>query len=178
MSQEFHNPYEASNKAGAPAPPVDDGVGLLRQLTPLGWCLIVQGVLKLIVGGLLIAIAGLVAFELNQIPDPVARDAGIQPGDETFLVFVYGALGCLTILASLFRMFAAVRLMRYQSRMMCFVSLGVGALTTFNGCCSITSIGLLVWGVIVLLNEPVARAFELRATGHSKERIDSMLGLR
>ena len=173
MPQDFHNPFDAPTDVSHA--PVDQGPGLLGQVTLFGWCSLAQGVLEGFVGGVFIAFAGLAWYESRNMPDHLPRDFG--PNESAIVMGVYGIGGSIAILAGLFRMFSAFKLMRYESRMMGFASLGVGTLTSVTVCCSITSIGLLVWGILVLINDPVRRAFELRTAGHSKPRIDSMLGL-
>ena len=61
-----------------------------------------------------------------------------------------------------------------------FILLAItGLISLFAGCyCLPTSIGLLVWGIIILINDPVKRAFEMRTAGTDKQGIDEAFGLK
>lgn len=84
------------------------------------------------------------------------------PGAELFAGLMFGALGLIAVahlVPGALQLWAGWRARTYRSRVLAFLALGSGLLTVIGCYCAPTSLGLAVWGVIVLASEPVRDRF-------------------
>jgi hypothetical protein len=84
---------------------------------------------------------------------------------------VYLALGGLVLAVSLLRIYAGFRLFGFRNRVVGISSLTFGLATSLTLYCIPISVGLLIYGLIVLLDKPVAAAFELGTQGYTGDQI-------
>ncbi len=134
--------------------------------------MIIQGALEVIMGGLL---AGF-AFFVEELFENAGRQNPNQPmpeGMTTFMQLLYGGVGVVTLVLAALHIYAGIRVTRYQGRTLGLVALGAGVMSIFTCYCAITAVPLFVWGVIVMMNEPVKRAFMFREAGHTKAEVDN-----
>jgi hypothetical protein len=86
----------------------------------------------------------------------------------------YGTMGFCGIVPGILQIFAGIKVFKFQSRTLGIVSLFSGLATMLTCYCAPTSVALLIYGLIVLLNNSVSQAFELAKQGHSPDHIDLM----
>lgn len=162
FSDDSHNPLNA--------PGFDPNMprrGLVNQVRVVAILNAAQGALELLVamvclfGGTVLLI---VPIEMQQ--------GGPNPAVLSAIYFVAGSVHL--ILGSL-RLLAAWRNYFFQNRVLGIVSLCAGLISTFAGCCAITSLGVAVYGLIVFFDAAVIDAFHRRSQGAS---IEDCLGQR
>ncbi len=88
------------------------------------------------------------------------------PGAELFAGLMFGALGVIAVahlVPGVLQLWAGWRARTYRSRVLAFLALGSGLLTLIGCYCAPTSLGLAVWGVIVLAGEAVRDRFAAAA---------------
>lgn len=164
------NPYavDQSRAAGGPPP---GGRGMINQVVPLGVCLIIHGVLTILMG---IFYAAFV-FLFPQFAGPQPNAPQMPANFMQIMQAAYVGIALAMFAAGGMHVLAGIKVLRYEGRTLTIVALTIGFLNFFGCYCFPTAIGLFVWGLIVLLNDPVQQAFRLRAEGYRKDEIDRML---
>lgn len=154
--------------------PVGQSRGMVNQVVVLGVLMIIQGVLDLMAG----AAAMFYAFFMPQIFEEMqAGAAGGQPPPELPAEFgTYMMIGGALFAAALFvigilLVVSGIGVIRFQKRPLAIASLCLGLLTLMTCYCFPSSLALGIYGLIVLLNQPVMLAFELRSQGYTTLRI-------
>ncbi len=131
--------------------------------------------------GILLGIAGLMFPAMftwmnemgkQQPPPPGGGPAPDFPQEMAWLLFaIYLGMGVLTLLVGVIRIIAGARNLRYRGRTFGIVALFLGVVPFFNCYCAPTSLGLMIYGLIVYLSHESAQAFELREQGKTPEEI-------
>ncbi len=172
------NPYMSGESetelagSGAIHLPPGQPRGMVGQVPILGVLMIIQGALVVVLG---IGVAMLAAFMPAMIQQQMQNNPtrqGNDPADMThFMLAIYGGVSMVILLIGISGILAGLRVFRFQGRTFGIISLSVG-LGTIVGCyCFPTALALMVYGLIVLVNQPVITAFELGRQGHSSQRI-------
>jgi hypothetical protein len=127
----------------------------------VGILMLVQGIIILLIGAGL-GVIGVIA--MAAVPPPPG--GGMEPYIVGGLYLAIGLmfLGCGTLNAV-----AGVRTMSFRNRVLGLVALFSNALIIMSCYCAITAIAVMVYGLIVLFNRDVTRAFEMVARGASAE---------
>ena len=102
------------------------------------------------------------------------QQGGVNQGDEgilTVLSVVYLVLGLAVFASGVLSVFGGVRALKYRGRTLVVVALCANLVPMFTCYCAPTSMGLMIYGLIVLFNADVARAFELGDQGISRDEI-------
>ena len=149
---------------------------ILTQIKIVAILMIVHGVLCLVAGAMLIGIAvvmpAAIAAQQRQMPQ--------QPGApsveamQSILVGVYGLMAAAGIIAGLLQIVAGVANLRLQGRTLGIVGLVGGVLSVGTCYCLPTAVALLVYGLIIYLNETTQRAFTLGAEGLSWDELHDL----
>lgn len=129
--------------------------GKLSQLPWLGGLLIAHGVLTLVASVSFLGYT--VLFSTFPSDDPAV--AGMEPSME-LAAGMYAFMAVLHVIPGVLQIVAGRSVLRRRNRVFVFVALGSSLLTVFPGCCALTSIALLVYGLIVLLDHAVTGAFD------------------
>jgi hypothetical protein len=170
------NPYQspaAQAAAGQPAyTGADTGYGSVSQVRTVAVLNGVQGALEIPMG--LMWIAGGI-FVPVMIQMEQQRNANRPPGPpEEFLWIMTGmylAFGTLTLVFGGLRIFAAVSNFRYRRRSLGIVSLCCGLVSLLTCYCAPTGLGILIYGLIVLLHPAVKAAFAMGEKGLTSDQI-------
>jgi hypothetical protein len=151
---------------GAP----DTGYGSVSQVRIVSVLNGVQGALEIPMG--LMWVAGGVFLPMMMRMEK-ERNPGNAPPDEFLWTIsgVYLVMGTLTLAFGGLRIFAAVSNYRYKRRTLGIVSLILGLASMLSCYCAPTGIGVLVYGLIVLLNPAVKAAFAMGEQGLSSDQI-------
>ncbi len=181
------NPYAAAaNVTGLPQS--GDGMlpdgqmrGLVTQVPVIGILMIVQGVLI----GLMGLVAAGYALMLPTIFQEMQKQAAKEnnPGPQfpiemgPWFTIAGVVVGVLILALGILTGIAGYRVMQYRSRVFALTMLSVGLTTVMTCYCAPTAIGMFIYGLIVLLNQPVKVAFELRSTGKTVQEIQRAFAL-
>jgi hypothetical protein len=173
------NPYQSPSAdfkypPGGPgyAPPPDTGFGAVNQVRIFAVLNGVQGMLELPLG-LMTASMGVILPAMMKFDQQNNQRPG-QPPPEEFLWVMTGfylAVGIPTILGGILRLFAAWSNFRFRRRTVGILSVCFGLVSVFSCYCAPTGIGILIYGLILLLNPAVKHAFELGDQGQPSDQI-------
>ena len=142
---------------------------MVTQVPVIGILMIVNGSLTTLMG-LLLAAVGPIMFTAIKMDG----QGGIPPGEENVLTAVsigYTTLGLLVLTAGILNIIGGIRACNFRGRNFAIVALFFNLLPVFTCYCSMTSIGLMIWGLIVMFNPDTARAFELAEEGYTPDEI-------
>jgi len=164
------NPYAASM-----APPATDpnsipvGGGLVNQVMVVGILQIVLGALEFMMACLLIFYAVFFAFVMPNMENANNQE---MPPEAMFWISIGCAIGGAVVLVfSVLRITSGVYSFWFKQRTMMMVSLIGGMVTVFTCYCSLFSIGVGIYGLIVMLDPAVKQAYLMAAGGVNAEEI-------
>ena len=146
---------------------------MVNQVTVIGILMIVNGSLATLLGTL-IAIMGPVMFSLfSQQAAPMPQEA------QQFMTVVsvfYVIYGSVIAIAGIMNIAGGISALRVRSRNFVITALffNIGALCSY---CLPTSLGLMIWGLIVMFQSDVAHAFTLGASGYTADEIKRRMGV-
>lgn len=173
------NPYQTPAEV-APGPtfehtlPPRSPSRAVRHVRIVAALMIVQGVLEL---PLALCFGGVAAIfpMIAQSADP--RVLGPEGENIRFFWLVtitYGVLAVLHLAASILHIVAGWRNYHFKGRVLGMVAMWVGIITLLLPLCTITALGLLVYGMIIYLNPAVERAFQMGERGYSVDDIKAV----
>ncbi len=90
---------------------------------------------------------------------------------ETILTVVYLSMGLVGLVAGILHIIAGIRNLSYRGRTLGIVALIAGGLSVGTIYCAPTTIGLMIYGLIVYFSADGRRAFELGEKGMSGAEI-------
>ena len=179
--QDNSNPYATGEMGDSSTPTAQRpaSAGYIRQVPVLAILMMIQGGLVLLLGLFMGAMGffmpAMIEQQMQQNPG-FQQPPNMQGMDmETFMMLTYGGIGAVLTLIAVPTIISGFRLYKYRGRIMGIVSLSAGLLTVFACYCFPTALGLFIFGLIVLLNEPVRKAFELGNQGVSPAEIKQRL---
>jgi len=170
MSQDFPNPYATPGPVkpmGGPGPyygPPQPSPWI-TQIMVVSILMFVQAGFEILMGLLslfyvvMFAVMGTSIF--NQGNRPAGRPG--EPAPELFFgifMAVFGVICVICIISGVLRIYAGVNNIKHRKRKLGILSLCFGAVTALTMYCLPTSIGLLIYGLIIYLNPEVKRAFD------------------
>jgi hypothetical protein len=138
---------------------------MVGQVKIVGILMVVNGFTVVLAGGTLAAFGSWVMFAM---PAPPAG-AGGPPAE--LLTAIYIALGGMVIACGLLQVVAGYRVMTFRNRVLGLVALFLNILVFLLCNCALTAIAMMVYGLIVLFNSEVARAFEMVGSGASPDEV-------
>jgi hypothetical protein len=141
------------------------------QVPIVGVLMIVNGSMTILMG-LVLAAMGPLIYTLVKMDG--AQRNGMGPGDEgvlTVMSAVYLILGLVVLASGILNVFGGIRARNYRSRTVVLVALFANMISIFTCYCAPTSIGMMIYGLIVIFQPDVARAFELGQQGISPDEI-------
>lgn len=166
---EPENPYAIlPSAANADAYDIDTAIGpgearMVNQVAVVGILQIVMGVLEMLIGGGL----GFFSAFVSTIFKMDANANANPPPDEMifWMQMMYGAMAVVLILFAILRIISGIRSFWFRGRILTIVSLIGGLVSVFTCYCSPLSIGLAIYGLVVMLNASVAKAYRMAARG-------------
>ena len=164
------NPYAAS----IPQTSLDPNTafqsgGLVNQVLVIGILQIVLGVMELMMAGLLIFYAILFGFVMPNMDNPNSEE--IPPEAMFWIALGCGVGGAVVLVFALLRIVAGTYSFWFKQRTMMMVSLIGGMITVFTCYCSLFSVGVGIYGLIVMWDPAVRQAYRMAAAGMSADEI-------
>jgi hypothetical protein len=181
----MENPYQSPSPTpdfsdrAAPTSAVVPGQrtrGLVGHVRVVSILMIVQGILSLLMGLMLGAMAIFMGAVFTFDPPPGANN-GDGPSPMVFGMIMGGTylgMGLAGIIPGIMQIYSGFKTYQFQKRTLAIVSVCSGMATVLTCYCSVTAIALMIYGLIVLLDQSVREAFELAKQGHSADQIDLM----
>ena len=170
MSLDHPNPYAAPNPVkplGGPQPyygPPQQSPWI-TQIMVVSILMFVQAGFEILMGLLSLVYVAMFGFMgtsiINSGNRPVQRPD--QPPPELIFGLIavgFGVVCLICIFSGALRIYAGVNNIKHRRRTLGIVSLCFGAITALTFYCLPTSIGLLIYGLIIYLNPEVKRAFD------------------
>jgi hypothetical protein len=137
---------------------------MVGQVTVIGILMIVQGALEIIMGAVLVVMALVMAAVLGQAAQQQELQGG-PPFPVHAVAGVYLAMAAAGLIPGALHIVAGIRGLYFRGRTFGLFSLLFGLLSIGTCYCSVTSVGLAVYGLIVYFNHNVARAFDMADRG-------------
>jgi hypothetical protein len=132
----------------------------------------VQGGLELCVSAFCLLVGTMSLVMRDVFVQQAMQQGNPDPESAPLLIAgIYLGMGIPLLLLGLLRLAASLRNYSFLNRTLGIVSLCAGLLSTFTGCCSLTAIGIAVYGLMVFFNREVGEAFEMRASGASADEV-------
>lgn len=149
------SPYAFQSQA-----PIGNGDGYIKQIPVVGILNIVQASLELMMCIMVISIAPFIGTMQN---DPQFQDIPNAPPMEWIAIgsFIFGAV--VGVIATL-RLVAGIMILKKRGRVFSIVVSVLGLASVFTCYCSITSIALCVYSLVVLIQPSVIEEFDRART--------------
>ena len=169
-SNQPENPYAASIPQNSfdPNSPFQGG-GLVNQILVVGILQIVLGVMELMMAGLLIFYAVLFGFVMPNMDNGNREE--IPPEAMFWIAIGCGAAGAIVLVFAVLRIVSGTYSFWFKQRTMMMVSLIGGMVTVFTCYCALFSVGVGIYGLIVMWDPGVRQAYRMAAEGVSAEEI-------
>ena len=135
--------------------------------------MIVQGSLEILMGLFFTAMGPLV-FGLTRWTSTLPGAAPPPPGMDVSMGIasaIYVVMGLPVLAVGILRIVAAIRNLKFRGRGLGIVALACGAVSVMSCYCFPTSIALMVYGLVVYLDQQSQRAFGLGEEGRAPEAI-------
>jgi hypothetical protein len=155
---------------------------MVSQVPIIGILLIVNGVLCILYGIVLMGMGPFMQwmFGMQAAQAPPEAQAQLKQMQEMMRIFtyVYVVQGIANAVGGAINIAAGIPAMRYRRRTFVIVGL-FSTVATFASCyCLPTSLGLMIWGLIVMFQKDVDEAFKMGAAGRSVDEIKSRFAER
>jgi hypothetical protein len=146
---------------------------MVSQVKVVAVLMIVWGAISTLVG---LLIAGFVPFMMvveNSRPRPGRDDTGL-----TVMLVLFLIAGLIVITVGILHVIAGIRCLKFRGRVLAMVALFSNIPIVLTFYCSMFAIGMAVYGLVVMFNSDVARAFEMADQGVPPEDIEKEFAVR
>ena len=154
------NPYSDSNQDSPYAfqsqLPSGNEEAYVKQLPVIGILTLVQASLELMMSGMLVVVGVMMGFMQN---NPEFQKIPNSPNMQFFSIG-YSIFGAFIGVMALLRLISGIMILRKRGRMYSIVVSVLGLVSVFTCYCSLTSVGLCVYSLIVLIQPSVIAEFE------------------
>jgi hypothetical protein len=149
---------------------------VVGQVKIVGILMIVHGATVVIMGGLLAFLGSFIAFGMPAGPPPggggAAAGGGPPPaGVQAMVSAIYIGWGAVIAVVGILNGIAGFRIMYLRGRVLALVALFANIVAVMTCYCGPTGVGMMVYGLIVLFQSDVARAFEAVGRGENPEDV-------
>ena len=150
--------------------------GWVGHIPAIGILLIIQSVLQMLLAVYLIVLP---FFFGAMLDEALATNPALQQQQDfspeqikTITLLTYTIMGGIGVIFSPVQLVGGIQILRFKWHTMGVVAVSSGFLTFASGCwCFPTGLFLGIYGMLVLLNEPVKRAFQMRAEGRTVQEV-------
>jgi hypothetical protein len=180
LPESVQNPYSlprtdphAVHRSGPIPLPANQTRGMVNQAVVVGVLMAVHGAINCLAGAIAAFYAIFMPAIMAEAQQQQAAQGGAPMPENMGLYFAIGGTIYAVVLIGLglLLIFAGVSVANYKRRTLAMIALMSGLVTLFTCYCFPTSFLLGIYGMIFLLNQPVAFAFDLRGKGYSVQDI-------
>ena len=161
------NPYSSPMMLGSQptSGPPASGDGFVKQVPIVGILMGVAGGMELLMGLFLIGLSIFVPQFITQTPAAQQQQMSLEEAEfaKQLLFWVYMGMGLGGILGGSLRLVAGIQVFRFKTYTLGLIGNFVGLLALSTCYCSPISIGITVYGLIVLFQSPVRAEFSRRS---------------
>jgi hypothetical protein len=152
-----------------PAP----GVAMVPQITVVGILMIINGVFAAL-AGIVVALMGPLMFSMFRQMPP-GPGGGPPQGFIDMISLMYLLMGTVTMIGGAMNIVGGARALVFRNRALVITALFFNITPMFNCYCLPTSLGIMIYGLIVMFQPDVAQAFALAEDGQPIEEIRRQL---
>ncbi len=162
------NPYASpppSDNPYAPLstpPPPDGSDSFVKQVPIVAILMMIQGGFEFIMGAFWVGM-GVFMSQINAFQPRAAEP--LPPQFEWMMLAIYAGVGVVVLIFGLVRAYAGFRNYSFRNRILGIVANILGMASIFTCYCSLTSIALGVYALVVLLQPSVVFEFDQRQAG-------------
>ena len=170
MSDSSQNPFADRPQTAADNVQTYQGFSLrgvpstVQQVRVSSSLQIMVGALELLAAAYLLVIAGVFAVE----------SFGLNRQADSRILIEYTAVsfgGFTIFIVAVLRIWSGIAGFKFKRRKMSIFASVLGITSALTGVCSIFSIGMLIYGLIIYLNRDVRRAYEMAEQGMTPDKI-------
>ena len=176
MIDSSQNPYATPPRAAAADVQTYQGFSG-RGLPSTVQQVMVVSILQIVVGALELLVSAILAVYTG-ILGAMSTGAIEMPEGEEEALFVFGIIsavmlffGSAIFIAALLRIWSGIAGFKFKRRKMAIFASVLGITSALTTLCSIFSIGMLIYGLIIYLNRDVRRAYEMAEQGMTPDQI-------
>ena len=161
------NPYATPDQQTAQHPPslnqLASEASMVRQINVVSILSFAVAAFEFMFGTLMIigASATLAGMQFD----------GPGPGNDVATNIAIAIVGVAVLSISILRIFAGIQFMKFKGKNLFLTSLCVGLVTVFTCYCAPMSLGIFIYGLIVVRSPGVARACQMRKSGMSAQEV-------
>lgn len=144
---------------------------MVQQVQVVAILMIVNGALVSLVGLYLVCMGPFMFVMAKTAPPPPGGGGGPDTMIMGIMATVYLILGLLVLTTSVLNIVGGIRSLKYRGRTLAMVALFSNLVPMFTCYCIPTSLGLMIYGLIVFFQSDVADAFARVADGLPPERV-------
>ena len=165
FQQHDGNPFSTPNHRRRP--------GFVRHVRTVAILMIVQGGFEILMSLILFVLAVVMPLMLAQGELNGPMQQGQLPPEAFFWILpvIYGGLGLLVLLVAVLHIVAGVKNYRFRSKTLGIVAMTTGLLSLLTCYCLPTAAGIMVYGLVIYLNEEVAEVFRMGEAGYQADDI-------
>ncbi len=168
------NPYDSPTSYTTTPAATDQHerpIGMLPHVPVLASFMIFQGGISVLFGVMMAGFSLLMPALIMQA-DGGDPPPGMDPESFGIMMFaVYFGMSVVVGLPGLIVLWAGIQLLKFKGRVLSMVALGLGLVSGLICYCLPSGIALLIYGLIVLNNEQVRTAFDLRSDGNTWRQV-------
>ena len=176
MTDSSQNPYATPPRAAAADVQTYQGFSG-RGLPSTVQQVMVVSILQIVVGALELLVSAILAVYTG-ILGAMSTGAIEMPEGEEEALFVFGIIsavmlffGSAIFIAAVLRIWSGIAGFKFKRRKMSIFASVLGTTSALTMLCSIFSIGMLIYGLIIYLNRDVRRAYEMAEQGMTPDQI-------
>ena len=176
MTDSSQNPYATPPRAAAADVQTYQGFSG-RGLPSTVQQVMVVSILQMVVGALELLVSAILAVYTG-ILGAMSTGAIEMPEGEEEALFVFGIIsavmlffGSAIFIAAVLRIWSGIAGFKFKRRKMSIFASVLGITSALTGVCSIFSIGMLIYGLIIYFDRNVKRAYEMAEQGMTPDQI-------
>lgn len=158
MSNPYQSPDDFSHTP-VHLPSATGNSSTIVKVKVLAILMIVQGALEALLG-LMLAGVGVFFYFAGQQMFAAQQRAGGGPPPPAWIFLIYLPVGLVLLAVAGIRIYAGIRNLSFKGRTLGIIAISCGLATSLTMYCAPTSIGLMIYGLIVYLDGNVAQAFK------------------
>ena len=158
MSNPYQSPPDDFSQTPFQHPATTSNSSTIVKVKVLAILMIVQGALEALLGLMLAGVGGFLYFAGNQIM--AAQQQADGPPPPAWIFLIYLPVGLVLLAVASIRIYAGIRNLSFKGRTLGIIAISCGLVTSLTMYCAPTSIGLMIYGLIVYLDGNVAQAFK------------------